>query len=105
MPKITVITPDEKHHEIEAPVGRALLTVLRDLNGFDLEGTCEGSLACATCHVIVDAAWDPKLKPVATGEHDMLDFAEGLTATSRLCCQIPVTDELDGLVVRIPAEG
>lgn len=101
MPRITVITPDTTRHEIDVPVGRALLTVLRN-HGFDLEGTCEGSLACATCHVIVDAAWYPKLKPVATGEHDMLDFAEGLTATSRLSCQIPVTDELDGLVLSIP---
>jgi ferredoxin, 2Fe-2S len=103
MPKITVISPDNTRHEIEAPVGRALLSVLRD-NGFDLEGTCEGSLACATCHVIIDPAWFPKLKPIATGEHAMLDFAEGLTPTSRLSCQIPVSDDLDGMVVRVPEE-
>lgn len=104
MPKITVITPDETRHEIDAPVGRALMTVLRD-QGFDLEGTCEGALACATCHVVVDPDWYSRLKPVATGEYDMLDFAEGLTETSRLSCQIPVLDDLDGLVVRIPDEG
>ncbi len=101
MPKITAITPDETRHELDVPVGRALMTVLRD-HGFELEGTCEGSLACATCHVVVDPDWYPKLSPVATGEHDMLDFAEGLTATSRLSCQIPVTEALDGLVITIP---
>jgi 2Fe-2S ferredoxin len=70
----------------------------------DLEGACEGSLACSTCHVIVDPAWFDKLKEPTEDEEDMLDLAFGLARTSRLGCQIIMTEELDGLVVRLPAE-
>jgi ferredoxin len=67
-----------------------------------LEGTCEGQLACATCHVIVDAADFLKLPPASEDEEDMLDLAHNATRTSRLACQIHLTDALDGLTVRIP---
>ena len=67
-----------------------------------LEGTCEGQLACATCHVIVDAADFTRLPPASSDEEDMLDLAPGATRTSRLACQIRLTDALDGLTVRIP---
>ena len=67
-----------------------------------LEGTCEGQLACATCHVIVDAADFPKLLPASEDEEDMLDLAPNATRTSRLACQIRLTEALDGLTVRIP---
>lgn len=102
MPRINVETSKGVVCEIDAPVGRALMTVLRDA-GFGVEGTCEGSLACATCHVIVDADWYPRLPAVATDETHMLDFAEGLCATSRLSCQIPVREDLDGLILKLPA--
>jgi 2Fe-2S ferredoxin len=72
-------------------------------NGIDLEGACEGSLACSTCHVIVDKAWYDKLGAASEDEEDMLDLAFGLTHTSRLGCQIRITPELDGLTVRLPA--
>ena len=69
----------------------------------DIEGACEGSLACSTCHVIVDPAWFKKLATPTEDEEDMLDLAFGLTETSRLGCQIVMTAELDGLVVKLPA--
>ena len=67
-----------------------------------LEGTCEGQLACATCHVIVDAADFARVPPASADEEDMLDLAPGATRTSRLACQIHLTEALDGLTVRIP---
>ena len=72
-------------------------------HGVDIEGACEGSLACSTCHVIVDAAWFKKLTEATEDEEDMLDLAFGLTQTSRLGCQIVMTAKLDGLVVKLPA--
>jgi ferredoxin, 2Fe-2S len=71
-------------------------------NGLDVEGACGGAMACSTCHVIVDKDWYGKL-PVATDdETDMLDLAPGITRTSRLGCQIKMTDALDGLTVQLP---
>jgi ferredoxin len=67
-----------------------------------LEGTCEGQLACATCHVIVDPADFARLPPASEDEEDMLDLAHNATRTSRLACQIRLTEALDGLTVRIP---
>ena len=74
-----------------------------DAEGRVLEGACEGSLACSTCHVIVDGAWFPKLETPTEDEEDMLDLAFDLQETSRLCCQIIMTDALDGLVVTLPS--
>ena len=71
-------------------------------HGQPLEGTCEGQLSCATCHVIVDPADFPRLPPASEDEEDMLDLAHNATRTSRLACQIRLTDALDGLTVRIP---
>jgi 2Fe-2S ferredoxin len=71
----------------------------------DLEGSCEGSLACSTCHVIIDEAWFDKLDEPEEDEEDMLDLAFGLTRTSRLGCQIKVTDKIDGLKVKLPPSG
>ena len=85
-----------------AEEGQALLKLAQD-NGFDLEGTCEGSLACATCHVVVDPAWYGKLPPPSNDELDILDLANGRARTSRLGCQIKLTQALDGLVVKILA--
>jgi 2Fe-2S ferredoxin len=69
----------------------------------DLEGACEGSLACSTCHVVVDPEWYDLLPDATEDEEDMLDLAFALTKTSRLGCQIIVSEELDGLTVRLPA--
>jgi ferredoxin len=73
--------------------------------GMPLEGTCEGQMACSTCHVIVDAAYFDALPHASEAEEDMLDFAAGATRTSRLSCQIALADCPDGMVVRIPAES
>jgi len=101
MPKVTFIERDGTRREVEAPVGHSLLEIAHD-NEIDIEGACEGSLACSTCHVIVDADWHRTLPPASEDEEDMLDLAFGLTATSRLGCQITMTRELDGLVVQLP---
>jgi 2Fe-2S ferredoxin len=72
-------------------------------NKIDIEGACEGSLACSTCHVIVDPDWYETLQEASEDEEDMLDLAFGLTHTSRLGCQIRMSEALDGLVVKLPA--
>ncbi len=101
MPRLTVVTPDGRRHEIEAESGLSIMQVAR-MHDFDLEGTCEGSLACATCHVIVEPDDFDRLGVASAEEEDMLDLAVGLEPTSRLGCQILLTEELDGLTVRLP---
>ena len=70
-----------------------------------LEGTCEGQMACSTCHVIVAKEWFDKLEPAVEDEEDMLDLAADVQATSRLSCQIMLTEDLDGIEVRIPSDS
>ena len=101
-PKITFITPKGEAVVVEAPIGLSLLEIAHR-NKIDLEGACEGSLACSTCHVIVEPEWYEMLPSATEDEEDMLDLAFGLTQTSRLGCQIIMTEELQGLVVRLPA--
>ena len=103
MPKVTFIDPDGTRHDIEARTGQSLLEIAQD-NDIDIEGACDGSLACSTCHVIVEPDWYDRLKPAEEDEEDMLDLAFGLTKTSRLGCQVILDDELDGLTVRLPTE-
>lgn len=102
MPKLTFIERDGGRREVEAPLGLSVLEIAHRHN-VDIEGACEGSLACSTCHVIVDAAWFPKLATPTEDEEDMLDLAFDLQETSRLGCQIIMTESLDGLVVKLPA--
>ena len=101
MPKLTFVTPDGCRHEIEAEPGLSIMEVAR-MHDLDLEGACEGSLACATCHVIVEPDDFDRLDVASAEEEDMLDLAVGLEPTSRLGCQIRLTEELDGLRVRLP---
>jgi 2Fe-2S ferredoxin len=96
------IERDGRRREVDAPLGLSVLEIAHK-NGIDIEGACEGSLACSTCHVIIDSEWYDLLKEASEDEEDMLDLAFGLTATSRLGCQIIITEELDGLIVRLPA--
>jgi len=103
MPKLTFIEKDGNRREVDAPLGLSVMEVAHRFE-VDIEGACEGSLACATCHVIVDEAWYEKLNPPSEDEEDMLDLAFGLKPTSRLGCQIVMTEELDGLVVALPKE-
>ena len=101
MPKITFINTDGSRLEVDAPVGLSVLEIAHRHN-VDLEGACEGSLACSTCHVVVDPEWYELLPTAKEDEEDMLDLAFGLTRTSRLGCQIIITEELDGLTVSVP---
>lgn len=102
MPKMTFIERDGTPREVEAPLGLSVLEIAHR-HGVDIEGACEGSLACSTCHVIVDADWFDKLKEPTEDEEDMLDLAFDLQETSRLGCQLIMSEELDGLVVKLPA--
>jgi 2Fe-2S ferredoxin len=101
MPKITFVNADGSRLEVDAPVGLSILEIAHRHN-VDLEGACEGSLACSTCHVVVDPEWYELLPAAKEDEEDMLDLAFGLTRTSRLGCQIIITEELDGLTVSLP---
>jgi len=103
MPKMTFIQKDGSKKEVDAPVGLSVLEIAHR-NDIDMEGACEGSLACSTCHVVVDKKWFKKLEKPSEDEEDMLDLAFGLTKTSRLGCQIVMTDKLDGLVVQLPEQ-
>ncbi len=103
MPRMTFIDRDGTRHEVDAPVGISVLEIAH-ANNIDLEGACEGSLACSTCHVIVSPEDYERLTDATEDEEDMLDLAFGLTRTSRLGCQIIMSEELDGLTVGLPVE-
>jgi ferredoxin len=87
--------------EVDAPVGASLLDVAQSA-GQPLEGACEGQMACSTCHVIVDPADFDRLPPAGEEEDDLLDLAWGVGRTSRLACQIMLTEDLDTLTVKMP---
>jgi 2Fe-2S ferredoxin len=101
MPRMTFITAAGERQEIEAPSGLSVMEIAR-MHDLGIEGTCEGSVACATCHVIVDADYAARLDEASAEEEAMLDLAVGVQPTSRLGCQIVLTEELDGLTVRLP---
>ena len=102
MPKMVFIERDGSRREVDAPLGLSVLEIAH-ANDIDLEGACEGSLACSTCHVVVDKTWFEKLETPTEDEEDMLDLAFDLQETSRLGCQLIMTAALDGLVVKLPA--
>ena len=104
MPRMVFIGKDGERKEVEAPLGLSLLEIAHR-NDIDLEGACEGSLSCSTCHLVVEPEWYDLLPEATEDEEDMLDLAFGLTQTSRLGCQIRMTEELDGLTVRLPKES
>ena len=105
MVRVTFISADgERRQEIDAASGSVLLDVAQAA-GQPLEGTCEGQMACSTCHVIVDRDHFDRLTTASEAEEDMLDLAAAATRTSRLSCQILLDDTLDGLVVRIPGQS
>lgn len=104
MIKVRFLTPDgDLAVEAEGAAGDRLLEV-GQARGMPLEGTCEGQMACSTCHVIVAAEDFARLPRASEEEEDMLDLAVGATRTSRLSCQIVLTPELDGLTVSLPSE-
>ncbi len=103
MPRIVFVEPDGTRREVNAPLGHSLLHIAWD-NNIDIEGACEGAMACSTCHIIVDREWFERLQEASEDEEDMLDLAFGLTPTSRLGCQIIITEALDGLTVNLPSQ-
>lgn len=107
MPETISVTFIDPHGHPVVAAGVLGDSVLRvgQAAGLPLEGTCEGQMACSTCHVIVAADWFDRLPPAAEEEEDMLDFAAGARRTSRLSCQIELTAELDGLTVSVPVES
>ena len=103
MSYMTFIDRDGKELTVEAPLCDTILEIAH-ANDLDIEGVCEGCMACSTCHVIIDPDWYKKLNPPSEDEEDMLDLAFGLTRTSRLGCQVEIKECLDGLRVRLPSE-
>ena len=102
--EVHFVTGSGERVDAQAIVGRSLLEAAQAA-GMPLEGTCEGQMACSTCHVIVAAEWFARLVPASEDEEDMLDLAAAVARTSRLSCQIELTAALDGLEVRIPGEA
>ena len=104
MVKVRFIDRDGNAVEAEGAAGTSLLEA-GQAAGMPLEGTCEGQMACSTCHVIVPPEWFDELSPAVDDEEDMLDLAAGACRTSRLSCQIVLSEALDGIEVRIPEES
>ena len=104
MPKITYIEHTNKKHIIEVSKNMSVMegAIQNNITGIDAD--CGGSMACATCHVYVDEKWFNKLEKKNEAEEDMLDMAYQPNKFSRLSCQLLVSDELDGLVVRMPSK-
>jgi 2Fe-2S ferredoxin len=102
MPKITYIQPDGTEQTVDAEVGMTVMETAKKHQIDGIEAECGGACACATCHVYVDEAWRERTGSPSDMEEDMLDFAFDVRETSRLSCQIKVTEALDGLIVRVP---
>jgi 2Fe-2S ferredoxin len=102
MVKVVFIERNGSRRELNATADTTLLRVAQGA-GLDMEGACEGSMACSTCHVLVEPEWLPRLPAPSVAEEDMLDLTYGVARTSRLACQITVTPDLDGLTVRLPS--
>ncbi|MEP3234150.1 MAG: 2Fe-2S iron-sulfur cluster-binding protein [Hyphomicrobiales bacterium] len=102
MAKITYITHSGESFDVEADTGSTVMeaALKNSVPGIDAE--CGGACACATCHVYVDETWVAKAGSAEAMEEDMLDFAHEIKPSSRLSCQMRITDELDGLIIRIP---
>ena len=103
MPRLIFVNSEGTEKSVEAENGLSVMEIARD-NDLDIEGTCGGSISCCTCHVIIDKDWFSIVGCPNPDEEDMLDLAVGLQPTSRLSCQIEVTNELDGLRMTIPEE-
>jgi len=104
MPKLIVVSRSGEETTVDAASGLTVMEAIRD-NGFDeLLALCGGCCSCATCHVHVDPAFADLLPPISEDENDLLDSSDYRNATSRLSCQLPLTDALDGLKVQIAEE-
>src|ERR1700755_357291 len=104
MPKLVVVTRDGRERTVEGESGLSVMEVIRDAGFDELLALCGGCCSCATCHVHIDPAFFDKLRPMSEDENDLLDSSDSRDATSRLSCQLPFSDALDGLKVTIAAE-
>jgi len=102
MARITYIEAGGAEHHVDVATGRSVMEGAKRYTVPGIDGDCGGACACATCHVYVDEAWRDKTGSQSAMEESMLDFAENVEASSRLSCQIKVTEELDGLIIRMP---
>ena len=102
MAKITYIEHSGAEHTVDVKTGLSVMEGAIKNNVPGIDADCGGACACATCHVYVDAAWADKTGEAGSMEQSMLDFANDVEPTSRLSCQIKISDALDGLVVRLP---
>lgn len=103
MPRITYIAHNGAEHEVDAPIGDSVMMAALANNVPGIDADCGGACACGTCHVMVDPDWTAKTGEPEAMEEGMLAFVPMRQPNSRLSCQITVTEELDGLVVRLPA--
>ena len=103
MPRLIFVNSEGTEKSVEAENGLSVMEIARD-NDLEIVGTCGGAISCCTCHVIIDKDWFSIVGGPNPDEEDMLDLAVGLQPTSRLSCQIEVTNELDGLRMTIPEE-
>ncbi len=103
MPKVTIVEYDGEKHDLDSEVGETVMESAIKGGVASIIAECGGACGCATCHVYVDEAWVDKLPAKAIEEEEQLDLAFDVRPNSRLSCQIFVTEELDGLVVRTPA--
>ena len=104
MPQLTFIEADGTHHCIDAPLARSLMQIALDHSVPGILGECGGSCSCGTCHGVIDVSWTPRLPAMNETEVFMLEGIPERQNGSRLCCQIRMTAELDGLVVQLPRE-
>ena len=104
MPKLTVVTREGNAREIDGEAGLSVMEVIRDAGFDELLALCGGCCSCATCHVYVDPDFADRLPPMSEDENDLLDSSDHRTGQSRLSCQIPFDDALDGMTVTITPE-
>ena len=104
MPKLVVVTREGEEKAIEGETGLSVMEVIRDAGIDELLALCGGCCSCATCHIQVDPEWTAKLPPMSEDENDLLDSSDNRTENSRLSCQIPFEDSLEGLRVTIAPE-
>jgi ferredoxin, 2Fe-2S len=104
MPTVTYIESDGTTHTVEARLDRTLMQIAVEHSVPGILADCGGSCSCGTCHAYVEPAWRDKLPPISESEEFMLEAVIEPREGSRLCCQVPMTQELDGIVLRLPAE-
>lgn len=102
MPRVRFLTFAGRTHEVEVPAGTSLMRAATDHGVPGIDGDCGGQCACATCHCYIEPPWSALTGPRTAAEEQMLTFSDGLRDSSRLGCQVTVTDALDGIVVRLP---